>query len=142
ESLAADLFRAAGYDLNKLTQQAASRDFKPASLGYKLSGTIASRIRPFETANVTARLTGSDPKLRDEAILYTAHHDHLGIGKADKTGDTIYNGALDNASGCAILLEMARVWTQMPAPKRSVYFAAVAAEEQGLIGSAYLAQNP
>jgi len=143
ESLAAELFRAAGYDLNKLTQQAASRDFKPVSLGYKLSGTIASKIRPFETANVTARLTGSDPKLRDEAILYTAHHDHLGIGKADARGDTIYNGAIDNASGCAILLEMARVWSETkPAPKRSIYFSAVAAEEQGLLGSAFLGLNP
>jgi len=143
ESLAAELFRAAGYDLNKLTRQAASRDFKPVSLGYKLSGTIVSKIRPFETANVTARLAGSDPKLRDEAILYTAHHDHLGIGKADSRGDTIYNGAIDNASGCAILLEMARVWSEAkPGPKRSIYFSAVAAEEQGLLGSAFLGLNP
>jgi Zn-dependent M28 family amino/carboxypeptidase len=143
EAVAADLFRAAGCDLNQLVQQAASRDFKPVSLGYKLSGTIASKIRPFETANVTARLTGSDPKLRDEAILYTAHHDHLGIGKADARGDTIYNGAIDNATGCAILLEMARVWSETkPAPKRSIYFSAVAAEEQGLLGSAFLGLNP
>ena len=82
ESVASDLFKAAGYDLDTLTKAAASRDFKPVALGFKLTGTIASKIRPFETANVTAKLTGSDPKLRDEAILYTAHHDHLGIGKA------------------------------------------------------------
>jgi Zn-dependent M28 family amino/carboxypeptidase len=143
EALASELFRAAGYDLNALTQQAASRDFKPVALGYKLTGTIASRIRSFDTANVTAKLTGGDPKLRDEAILYTAHHDHLGIGTADASGDTIYNGAIDNASGCAILLEMARVWSEtQPAPKRSIYFSAVAAEEQGLLGSAFLGQNP
>jgi Zn-dependent M28 family amino/carboxypeptidase len=143
DSLAAELFRAAGYDLNTLTQQAASRDFKPVALGYKLTGTIASRIRPFDTANVTAKLTGSDPKLRDEAILYTAHHDHLGVGKPDARGDTIYNGAIDNASGCALLLEMARVWSETrPAPKRSIYFSSVAAEEQGLLGSAFLGQNP
>jgi Zn-dependent M28 family amino/carboxypeptidase len=142
EQVARDLFKAAGQDLDALTSQAASRDFKPVSLGVKLTGTITSKLRSFNTTNVVAKLTGSDATLRDQAILYSAHHDHLGIGPADKTGDTIYNGALDNASGCAILLEMARVWSRMPAPKRSVYFAAVAAEEQGLIGSAYLAQNP
>ena len=143
EKVAADLFKAAGYDLNTLTNAAASRDFKPVPLGYKLSGTIVSTIRPFDTANVVAKLTGSDPNLKNEGILYTAHHDHLGIGRADERGDTIYNGAIDNASGCAILLEMARVWANTkPAPKRSVYFAAVAAEEQGLLGSAFLGQHP
>ncbi len=142
EEEARAVFTAAGQDLNALTQQASSRSFQPVPLGIKLTGNIVSKLRSFNTTNVVAKLSGSDPKLRDEAILYSAHHDHLGVGPADKTGDTIYNGALDNASGCAILLEMARVWTQMPAPKRSVYFAAVAAEEQGLIGSAYLAQNP
>jgi len=142
EEEARAVFTAAGQDLNALTQQASSRSFQPVPLGIKLTGNIVSKLRSFNTTNVVAKLPGSDPKLRDEAILYSAHHDHLGVGPADKSGDTIYNGALDNASGCAILLEMARVWTEMPAPKRSVYFAAVAAEEQGLIGSAYLAQNP
>jgi len=143
EKTAADLFKLAGYDLNALTQAAASRDFKPVPLGYKLTGTVASKIRPFDTANVVAKFIGSDPKMRDEAILYTAHHDHLGIGRPDERGDTIYNGAIDNASGCAILLDLARVWAKTsPAPKRSVYFAAVAAEEQGLLGSAYLGQHP
>src|SRR3954454_20974640 len=142
EDEARAVFAAAGQDLNALTQQASSRSFQPVPLGIKLAGNIVSKLRSFNTTNVVAKLRGSDPKLRSEAILYSAHHDHLGVGPADKTGDTIYNGALDNASGCAILLEMARVWTQLPAPKRSVYFAAVAAEEQGLIGSAYLAQNP
>src|SRR5579859_4175743 len=110
EKTASDLLKAAGYDLNQLTQAAASRDFKPVALGYKLSGNLASKIRPFDTANVVAKLAGSDPKLRDEAIIYTAHHDHLGIGRPDDRGDTIYNGAIDNASGCAILLDLARVW--------------------------------
>src|SRR3989441_2059908 len=86
EKTAADLFKAAGYELNSLTQAAASRDFKPVPLGYKLTGTIASTIRPFDTANVIAKLTGSDPKLRDEGIIYTAHHDHLGIGRPDERG--------------------------------------------------------
>jgi Zn-dependent M28 family amino/carboxypeptidase len=140
---AAELFKSAGLDLDAMTKAAASRDFKPMSLGWKLTGTIGSTLRNVDTANVMAKLTGSDPQLRAEAVLYSAHHDHLGIGKADDRGDTIYNGALDNASGCAVLIEMARVWAQTsPRPKRSVYFAAVAAEEQGLLGSAWLGQNP
>jgi Zn-dependent M28 family amino/carboxypeptidase len=142
EDVARNLFKAAGQDLDALTAQAASRSFQPVPLGVKLTGSIASKLRSFNTTNVVGKIAGSDPKLRAEAILYSAHHDHLGVGPADKSGDTIYNGALDNASGCAILLDMARVWTRMPAPKRSIYFAAVAAEEQGLIGSAFLAQNP
>ncbi len=141
---AAALFKNAGLDLDAMTKAAASRDFKPVSLGgWKLTGNIGSTLRNVDTANVMAKLTGSDPKLRDEAVLYSAHHDHLGIGKADDRGDTIYNGALDNGSGCAVLIEMARVWAQTsPKPKRSIYFAAVAAEEQGLLGSAWLGQNP
>jgi len=143
EQTAAELFKAAGYDLNQLTKAAASRDFKPVSLGYHLTGTIGSTIRKVETANVIAKLPGGDPKLRDEAVIYSAHHDHFGVGKPDEHGDAIYNGALDNASGCATLLEMARVWAATkPAPKRSIYFAAVAAEEQGLLGSAFLGQHP
>ena len=142
--VARELFKAAGYDLDQLTQAAASRDFKPVVLGgYKLTGNVTSKIRKFDSANVIARLPGSDPKLSHEAIIYSAHHDHLGIGDPDERGDRIYNGAIDNASGCAILLEQARVWSQTkPAPKRSVYFAAVAAEEQGLLGSLYLGQHP
>src|SRR5436305_348763 len=143
EATAANLFKAAGHDLNQLTKAAASRDFKPVPLGFKLTGTVASKLRKFDTGNVIAKRQGSDPKLRDQGVIYTAHHDHLGVGKPDARGDRIYNGAIDNASGCAILLEMARVWSETkPAPKRSIYFAAVAAEEQGLLGSAYLAENP
>ncbi|HEV8433383.1 MAG TPA: M28 family peptidase, partial [Thermoanaerobaculia bacterium] len=143
QDVARNLFKQAGLDLDELTKAAASRDFKPVDLGVKFTGTIASKIRTFDTGNVVAKLDGSDPKLRDQAILYTAHHDHLGVGKPDATGDTIYNGAIDNATGCALLIEMARVWSNThPAPKRSIYFAAVAAEEQGLLGSAWLGQNP
>jgi Zn-dependent M28 family amino/carboxypeptidase len=144
QPIAAQLFKHAGLDLAAMTKAAASRDFKPVSLGgWKLSGTIASKIRNVETANVIGKLAGSDPKLRDQAILYTAHHDHLGVGKADERGDTIYNGALDNGSGCAVLIEMARAWAATnPKPKRSIYFASVAAEEQGLLGSAWLGQHP
>ncbi|HYM62698.1 MAG TPA: M28 family peptidase, partial [Thermoanaerobaculia bacterium] len=143
EKVAADLFKAAGLDLAKMTAAAASRDFKPVSLGYRLHGNLTSAIRTFETANVVAKLPGSDPKLRDEAVLYTAHHDHLGIGEPDKKGDRIYNGAIDNASGCALLLEEARVWASArPAPKRSIIFNSVAAEEQGLLGSEFYGLHP
>jgi Zn-dependent M28 family amino/carboxypeptidase len=142
---AQEIFKAAGFDLEKLTQAAHARDFKPVSLGLKLQGTIHSNIRPFDTANVVARLEGSDPKLKAEAVLYSAHHDHIGIGAADdddKT-DTIYNGAIDNASGTATVLEIARAWSAMrPRPKRSILFALVAAEEQGLLGSEYFGENP
>jgi Zn-dependent M28 family amino/carboxypeptidase len=144
QDVARKLFAAAGQDLDALTKAAASRDFKPVVLGgYRLQGTIASKTRAFDTANVVARLEGSDPKLRDEAVLYTAHHDHLGIGKPDASGDRIYNGAIDNASGCALLIEMARVWSQVQRrPARSIIFNAVAAEEQGLLGSAYYGKHP
>jgi Zn-dependent M28 family amino/carboxypeptidase len=140
---AQNLFKAAGFDLNQLTAAAASRDFKPVPLGIRFNASITSKLRSVDTANVVAKLEGSDPKLRDQAVVYTAHHDHLGIGKADASGDTIYNGAIDNGTGCGVLLEMARVWMKTkPAPKRSIYFAAVAAEEQGLLGSQYLGEHP
>lgn len=143
EQLAAQLFKNAGLDLNAMTKAAHSRDFKPVSLGVKLSGKIVSTVRRFDSANVMARLPGSDPKLKDEAVIYSAHHDHFGVGKPDAKGDAIYNGAIDNASGCALLIDSAHVWaTSGVKPKRSIYFAAVAAEEQGLLGSQWLAQNP
>ncbi|HYC59119.1 MAG TPA: M28 family peptidase [Thermoanaerobaculia bacterium] len=142
---AQELFKAAGLDLDQLTQAAHKRDFKPVPLGVKFQANVKSAIRPFDTANVVARLEGSDPQLKNEAILYSAHHDHLGIGTPDdddKT-DTIYNGAIDNASGTATVLELARVWSEMePRPKRSVLFALVAAEEQGLLGSQYFGEHP
>ena len=140
------LFAAAGLNLDELTKAAASRDFKPVSLGgYRLRGNIASKVRSFDTNNVVARLPGSDPKLKDEAVLYTAHHDHLGIGEPDEDdpNDRIYNGAIDNASGTALLIDLAHVWRQAsPKPKRSIIFAAVAAEEQGLLGSAWYGRTP
>ncbi|HEV8657134.1 MAG TPA: M28 family peptidase [Thermoanaerobaculia bacterium] len=143
EKIANDVFRAAGQDLAALTKAAASRDFKPVPLGLKFSANLTSTLRPFDTRNVLARLEGSDPKLRAEAVLYSAHHDHLGIGTPDATGDRIYNGAIDNASGTALLLEMARVWANTkPAPKRSIIFNSVAAEEQGLLGSEWFGENP
>lgn len=145
ESVAQELFKNAGLDLAALTKAAGSRDFKPVPLGFRFAGNVTSTIRPFETANVVAKLEGSDPQLKNEAVLYTAHHDHIGIGTPDDDdpADTIYNGAIDNASGTATILEIARVWSEAePRPKRSIVFALVAAEEQGLLGSEYFGEHP
>ena len=101
EPVARELFKNAGQDLDALTRAAASRDFRPVSLGYRLTGEVTTNIRTFDTTNVIAKVEGGDAKLKDEAILYSAHHDHLGIGTPDSTGDRIYNGAIDNASGAA-----------------------------------------
>ena len=131
----------AGLDLGKLYKDAQSREFKPTELPVHLKAHLASSLRPFVSRNVVAKLEGSDPKLRDEAILYTAHYDHFGIDPSLK-GDQIYNGAVDNATGSGILLELARVWTKSAAPKRSILFAAVTAEEQGLLGSEYFGKHP
>lgn len=145
EMVAQELFKSAGLDLATLTKAAGSRDFKPVSLGFHFAGNVASTIRPFDTANVVAKLEGSDARLKNEAILYSAHHDHLGIAAPDDDDptDTIYNGAIDNASGTATILEVARVWSgASPRPKRSIVFALVAAEEQGLLGSKYFGEHP
>ena len=143
EDVAQRLFRGAGLDLEEATRLAGRRDFRPISLGYRLKGNLESTVRSFETRNVIARLNGSDPQLREEAVLYSAHHDHIGVGTPDKSGDAVYNGAIDNASGTALLLELARAWTRVqPAPKRSIIFAAVAAEEQGLLGAEWYGQKP
>jgi Zn-dependent M28 family amino/carboxypeptidase len=136
------LFTAAGQDYQKLKAQAATRDFKPVSLGVTASMGFKQKTRTVESNNVIARLPGSDEKLRDEYVIYTAHWDHLGIGEA-RDGDKIYNGAVDNASGTAALLEIARALSKAkPAPKRTILFMAVTAEEQGLLGSQHYAENP
>jgi Zn-dependent M28 family amino/carboxypeptidase len=103
---------------------------------------LVSQFENLQSPNVAGILTGSDPKLKDEYVLYTAHADHLGIG-TPKNGDNIYNGALDNASGTAALIEMAHAFATMaPQPRRSIMFVAVTGEEEGLLGSEYFAQNP
>ena len=130
-----------GLDLDKLFQRAQARDFKPLTLPVHLKAHIASELRPFVSNNVLAMLPGSDAALSKEAILYTAHYDHLGIDPT-LSGDKIYNGAADNATGCGVLLELARAWSSVPvAPPRSILFAAVTAEEQGLLGSEYLGKH-
>jgi Zn-dependent M28 family amino/carboxypeptidase len=140
--VARDLAATAGMDLDQLMTDARSRDFRPVPLPVKLRAHMMSRVRPFESNNVIAMLPGSDPKLKTEAVMYTAHYDHLGI-RPDMPGDNIYNGANDNATGCGILLELARTFASAAQkPRRSILFASVTAEEQGLLGSEYLGKHP
>lgn len=130
-----------GLDLDKMFQRAQMKDFKPLQLPIHLKAHVASQLRPFVSRNVLAKLPGTDAILGKEAVMYSAHYDHLGMDPNLK-GDTIYNGAVDNATGCGILLELARVWAGMPLPApRSILFAAVTAEEQGLLGSEYLGKH-
>jgi len=132
---------ASGMDLEKLITAAESRDFHPVNLGARLKAHMASKVRAFESNNVLAILPGSDRKVADEAVIYTAHYDHFGI-RPDMPGDNIFNGANDNATGCGILLELARAFgTGVARPRRSILFAAVTAEEQGLLGSEYLGMH-
>ena len=140
--VARQLAQKSGMDLDKLMADAQSRNFRPMALPVKLKAHMVSKIRQISSNNVVAMLPGSDPKLKTEAVIYTAHYDHLGV-RPDMPGDNIYNGARDNATGCGILLELARVFAQAPArPRRSVLFASVTAEEQGLLGSEYLGEHP
>jgi Zn-dependent M28 family amino/carboxypeptidase len=140
--VARKLASSSGLDLDKMMSDANSRDFKPVSLHARLAAHMTSKIRPFESNNVIAVLPGTDRVLKDEGVIYTAHYDHLGI-RPDMPGDNIYNGAMDNTTGCGILLEIARVFAgASQKPRRSVYFASVTAEEQGLLGSEYLGKHP
>jgi Zn-dependent M28 family amino/carboxypeptidase len=136
------LFEMAGKDFDELKKQALTKAFKPVPLGLKASMGIRNKLRTINSRNVVAKLEGSDPVLKDEYVVYSAHWDHLGIG-APVDGDTIYNGALDNASGVATVLEIAKALKlAQPQPKRSFLFLMVTAEEKGLIGSEYYSLNP
>jgi Zn-dependent M28 family amino/carboxypeptidase len=142
EPFARAFLKSAGQDFDALRERAAGRDFRPVDLPLRLDARLETRVRPVLTWNVIGRLPGRDPRLREEAVIYTAHYDHLGRGTPED-GDDIYNGAFDNASGVATLLETARAFTQLPAaPRRSLLFIACAAEEQGLRGSEYYAAHP
>jgi Zn-dependent M28 family amino/carboxypeptidase len=139
--LAVELFKNAGLDFDALKKQAQTRDFKPVELkGEGLSARYAVKSDVITSHNVVARLEGS--KRPDETLIYSAHWDHIGVGKPDANGDTIFNGALDNASGTAALLELARGFEKGPKPQRSVVFLAVTAEEKGLLGSEFYASKP
>jgi Zn-dependent M28 family amino/carboxypeptidase len=133
-----------GQDLDALRAAAQKRDFKPVPLGVRVSLALKNKVRRAQTANVIGRLPGRDPVLGKEAVIYTAHHDHLGMKESAKPGeDAIFNGAMDNATGVSAILAIARAMKALPAaPRRSVLFAAVAAEEQGLLGAKYYAAHP
>jgi Zn-dependent M28 family amino/carboxypeptidase len=137
------LLAAAGLDLDRLVDQARSRDFRPVPLGIRTSLELEATLHRVETANVLGLLAGSDPQLSREVVVFSAHHDHLGVGERDARGDGIYNGAVDNATGCAQLLGMASAFAALPGrPRRSILIAFLAAEEQGLLGSRYYAEHP
>ena len=131
-----------GHDLDRLRASAETREFRPVPLGVTTSLRMANAVRRFDSGNVVGVLEGSDPKLKDEYVVVSAHFDHLGRGPA-KNGDDIYNGALDNASGSAGMLALMRALVATPQrPRRSVIFTAVTAEESGLLGSDWYAKHP
>ena len=142
ESFARGFLKAAGQDFDQLRSAAASKTFRPVPLTLRAQARLMTKVRPIMTWNVIGVLRGSDSRLRDQAVVYTAHYDHLGRGNPEE-GDDIYNGAQDNASGVATLIETARLFTLLPkAPRRSIVFIACAAEEGGLRGSEYFATHP
>jgi Zn-dependent M28 family amino/carboxypeptidase len=139
--MAQKLFAAAGQDYQQLKKSAVSRDFKPVPLDCRASYKIKNTLREVESTNVIAKLEGSDPQLKDENVVYTAHWDHLGKNPSLK-GDQILNGACDNATGVAALIELGRGFTRLSQPpKRSILFLAVTGEEKGLLGARYFAQG-
>lgn len=139
--VAVDLFRRAGQDFEALKSSARSRDFRPVELaGATFSGMFDVATSRVVTHNVIARLPGTTHP--DETILYTGHWDHIGVGEPDANGDAIFNGAVDNATGTAGLLELARLWAAGPRPERSIVMISFTAEESGLLGSEFYAANP
>jgi Zn-dependent M28 family amino/carboxypeptidase len=136
------IFKMAGQDLGALRKLAATRDFHPVALGVHAKLDLKNTLRTLDSHNVIAKLTGSDPKLKDEYVIYSAHWDHFGIGPA-VNGDKIYHGAKDNGAGSSALLEIARAFKQLQTPpRRTILFLSVTAEEQGLLGSQYYSEHP
>jgi len=138
--LAERIFAASGLNFEQAKAAARTRAFQPIPLKATLSANAHVKAETITSHNVVGYLPGK--KYPDETVIYTAHWDHLGIGKPDERGDTIYNGALDNATGISQLIEQARAFAREPRTERSVVFLAVTAEEKGLLGSEYYAQNP
>lgn len=139
------IMKLAGQDLGALRAAAAKRDFKPVKLGVKARMNLKSEVKRVLAPNVVGIIEGSDPQLKNEYVVYSAHWDHLGVGAPDKNGDTIYNGALDNASGCAVVLAIAEHLASLPPaqrPKRSTLFLFPTAEEQGLLGAEWYSKHP
>ena len=142
EERARKLFQLSGQSFDELKQAALKKDFKPVALPAKASFSMKNTLRRVKSKNVVAKLEGSDPALKDQYVVYSAHWDHLGKDP-NLQGDQIFNGALDNATGTAALVELARAYTKLPAPpRRSMLFLAVTAEEKGLLGSKWYAQHP
>ena len=137
---AVQLFRAAGLDFEASKQAAKRRDFQPIDLKVTLNANLNAKTETITSYNVVGMLPGT--KRPEETVIYTAHHDHLGIGQPDANGDRIFNGAVDNATGIAHIIEQARAFARRPRTERSVVFLAVGAEEKGLLGSEYYAANP
>ncbi len=136
------LFAHLGKTVDDMVKLADTRGFKPVPLNIKLAAKLPTAVRPIASRNVVGFVEGSDPVLKNEAVVFSAHWDHLGIG-VPVNGDAIYNGAVDNATGCATLLEIARVWAALPVkPRRSAIFLAVTAEESGLRGAEYYGLHP
>jgi Zn-dependent M28 family amino/carboxypeptidase len=134
--------RAFGRDINDLLAQSAQKSFQPFPLDARIRADVRMKLENIETRNVAGLVRGSDPQLSQQVVVYTSHWDHLGVGDP-VNGDAIYNGALDNASGCAMIIEMARAWASLePKPRRSALFVAVTSEEAGMLGSQYLGENP
>ncbi|MGH7443941.1 MAG: M28 family metallopeptidase, partial [Longimicrobiales bacterium] len=139
---ARELLSADGRDFDELKAQARTKEFRPVELNATATFTLQNTTRDVQSRNVVARLEGSDPELQDEYVIYTAHWDHLGRDSTIE-GDQIYNGALDNATGTAGIIEIARAFAALPEPpRRSILFLAVTAEEKGLLGAKYYAENP
>ncbi|MBB5318625.1 M28 family peptidase [Tunturibacter empetritectus] len=136
------IFAASGLDANAEIVAAGKRGFKAVELPVRLQAHVESTVRPFQSPNVVGILPGANAGGKDQAVMYTAHYDHLGFVPG-MAGDNIYNGAADNGTGCGMLLEMARAWAQSGVKlPHSLIFASVTAEEQGLLGSEYLGQHP
>ena len=142
EAKARDIFRASGRNFDDMSAQATTKTFEPVPISGTASWHVKNTIRRVQSRNVVAKLEGSDPTLKDEYVVYSAHWDHFGKNSSLK-GDQILNGAADNASGVAQMLEVAKAFTKLPEPpKRSVLFLAVTGEEAGLLGAKYYAQHP
>jgi Zn-dependent M28 family amino/carboxypeptidase len=139
---ATKLFQAAGQDFDALERAARTKEFRPVDLKATATFHLANKVREVHSANILAKLEGSDPKVRDQYVIYTAHWDHLGVVDPIN-GDSIANGAIDNASGVAGVLAIAKAYTALPVkPRRSIIFMAVTAEEKGLLGAKYYNENP
>jgi len=140
--VAKKLFGDCGQDFDALKKSAITKEFRPVALKAKANIEIKQQIRSFKSHNVIGKLEGNEPKLRDEYIIYTAHWDHLGR-HPELQGDQIFNGAIDNASGVASVMQLASAFTKLnPPPKRSVLFMATTAEEAGLLGAKFYAEHP